>query len=401
MRVARLRGDLLSKTFKGLSIVDKLLPFIILLCMISGVLLSVYVPRSRIALDTRKIVHVSIPIAIGLIIMIFPPLCAIEWETFPRRIRMPEYKEALAISFVLNWIVCPLLMLGLSWLTLWDKPEFCTGIIMIGLARCIAMVLMWNDIAEGDKDLCALIVLVNGVLQILLYAPYQILFCKIMGPTISSIQSPSYSDVAQSVAFFMGIPFGASLLVRLLGILAVGRARYNENFISFIKPWALIGLLYTIVVIFMINGSSFVKHIGDAFRCFVPLTVYFIAVWFGTFFSLRWLSGFSLNWYPANKGNKDETQPLCGCEDKLERYPEKSRFGCKASYGFTISQSLTAASNNFELSLAIAISIYGGNSNQAIAATFGPLLEVPILLILCFVARYFRIALLWSDVDAN
>lgn len=400
MRVARLRADI-SKTFKGLSIIDRLLPLIILVCMISGVLLSVYVPKSRVALDAKKIVHVSIPIAIGLILMIFPPLCAIEWETFSRRIRMPEYIKALAISFVLNWIVCPLLMLGLSWLTLWDKPEFGTGIIMIGLARCIAMVLMWNDVAEGDKDLCALIVLVNGLLQIVLYAPYQILFCKILGPTIPSTRSPSYSDVAQSVAFFMGIPFGAGLLVRLLGVLAVGKRRYNEKILPFIKPWALIGLLYTIVVIFMINGYSLVKHIGDAFRCFVPLIVYFIAVWFGTFFLLRWLSGFRWSWHLASRSDSDETQPLCGCEDKLEQYPEKSRFGCKASYKLTVAQSLTAASNNFELSLAIAISIYGGNSDQAIAATFGPLLEVPILLILCFVARYFRIALLWSDVDAN
>lgn len=399
--MANLRRDL-REVAKGLSITDKLLPLLIILAMVVGILLSVYVPASRTALDSSEVVGVSVPLAVGLIVMLIPPLCKVEWEHLPRYFTKFMYWKPIVFSLFINWIVCPFFMFGLAWLTLFDKPEYRRGIIMIGLARCIAMVLLWNDIAEGDTTLCAVIVLINSLLQVVLYAPYQIFFCYVItGDYNSSNHLISYSVVARSVAFFMGIPLAVGVLVRLIGLKTLGAERYNKKLVPVVSPWALIGLLYTIIVIFMEKGDSFIKDIGSGFRCFVPLTIYFMVTWFGTLFLLRWMYRARLFGKPeiSCEGTDDEKSKLCGCEEKLEMYPNKMAFGCEANYAATITQSFTAASNNFELSLAIAISVYGSGSKEAIAATFGPLLEVPILLLLVFVARYFKIRFIWSDVD--
>ena len=164
------RNDL-REVFRGLSLTDKLLPLLIICAIVLGVLLSVYVPSSRTALDSSKVVGVSVPLAVGLIVMLLPPLCKVEWENLHKFFSRSTYIKPVVFSLVLNWIICPFFMFGLAWLTLFDEPEYRTGIIMIGLARCIAMVLLWNDIALGDPTLCAVIVIVNSVLQMVLYAP--------------------------------------------------------------------------------------------------------------------------------------------------------------------------------------------------------------------------------------
>lgn len=372
-----------------LSLLDKLLPLAIVLAMVVGTLLSVYVPSSREALDSVEVVNVSLPLAVGLVVMLVPPFCKVDWENVGQHISK-KYWRHLLLSLVLNWIVCPFFMFGLAWLTLFDEDEYRTGIIMIGLARCIAMVVVWNDIAGGDATLCAFIVVVNSVLQIVLYAPYQLLFCyTIVGST--PLVAPPYTVVAQSVGFFTGVPFALGILIRLVGLKVFGPATYKNRILPFIGPWALVGLVYTLIVIFMKEGYSVIREIGSAFRCFVPLLVYFVVVWFITFFLTRAAHQFLLK-----KQNKSD----CGCENEKLLYPEKTDFGCAANYKTTVTHSFTAASNNFELSLAVAISIYGSGSKQAIAATFGPLLEVPILLALVFVARFFRERLLWSDVTS-
>lgn len=375
--------------FRGLSITDKLLPLLIIVAIIVGILISVYVPKSGDAFDGAKVVGVSVPLAVGMIVMMVPPLCKVEWEHFHKFFSKSTYLRPVLVSLVINWIICPFLMFGLAWMVLFNYDEYRTGIIMIGIARCIAMVLLWNDIALGDNTLCAVTVLINSLMQIVLYAPYQLFFCYVItGDAIPVESGVSYQIVAKSVAFFLGIPLALGVIIRFV----LRRFGMYAKFMPFISPWALIGLLYTIIVIFIDKGDEFIKEIGSAFLCFIPLTLYFLIAWLAIFFILRWVA-------KPPKLNDENTRLLCGCEEKIEKYPTKWTRGCSANYAEIVTQSFTAASNNFELSLAIAISIYGSGSKQAIAATFGPLLEVPILLLLTFVARYFRSKFIWADVE--
>lgn len=371
--------------------------------IVLGIVISVYAPGSREAFDGAKILNVSIPLAIGLIVMIVPPLCKIEWENLYQMVQT-KYLNNIIISIILNWIICPFIMFGLAWLTLFDEKEYRQGIIMIGLARCIAMVFMWNEISHGDSSLCTVIVLVNSLLQIILYAPYQIFFCYVItGDYDERINAGvTYSVVAKSVAFFLGIPIGVGLLVRAFGLLVWGKQRYENKVLPIIGPFSMIGLLYTIIVIFIEKGDSFVHEIGDSIRCFVPLIIYFPLCFFGSLFLLRWLAKYGIPNPVIRPSSSDETTGLlCGCEEKISKNPNKLAFGCNANYKDTITQSFTAASNNFELSIAVAISIYGNGSRQAIASIYGPLLEIPILLILCFIAKYFQIQFIWNDYDED
>lgn len=383
-----------------LSITDKCLPLAIVLAMVLGILLSVYAPSSRTAFDGAQVVGVAVPLAIGMIVMMLPPLCKVQWESFFRFFSLDLYLRPIVVSLVLNWVVCPLLMFGLSWATLFDKPEYRTGIIMIGLARCIAMVLVWNDIAGGDPDLCAVIVIVNSLFQIVLYAPMQILFCYAITGDYSKAGASgvTYGLVAKSVLFFLGIPLAIGLAIRLLAKSTIGIEKYNRVVMPYISPWAFIGLIYTIIVIFIERGHYFISDVGSGLRCFVPLTVYFVVAWFGTFFGIRWYTSAPKR---IELPEDSEEELLCGCEKNIVEDEARWRWRCGARYSETVTQTFTAASNNFELSLAIAISLYGSGSKESIAATFGPLLEVPILLILCFVAQYFKLRFLWSDIDAQ
>ena len=399
----RISPDLI-KVFNDLSLVDKLLPVWILLAMIMGILLSVYVPSSRKAFDGAKVVGVSVQLAVGLIVMMVPSLCKVEWEHFFGFFSKRRYLRPILVSLIINWILCPFLMFGLAWLTLFDKDEYRMGIIMIGLARCIAMVLVWNEISGGYNSLCAVLVLINSLLQIVLYAPFQILFCyAITGDYDSHARDTpdanfSYVLVAQSVAFFLGVPLCLGLLIRLATKFTIGIKTFEAKVMPFIGPWGLIGLLYTIIVIFIEKGNDFIQDIGSGLRCFVPLIMYFVIAWFGTFFFMRWCLGRRQRTRASNN-DCGETQLLCGCEKQKLQTPNKWETGCDANYAEVVTQTFTASSNNFELSLAVAISLYGSGSKQSIAASFGPLLEVPILLLLSFVARYFKVRFLWADDD--
>lgn len=379
-----------KSVWNGLLITDKLLPLEIILAMIVGILLSVYVPSSRTALNTVSVVDVSLPLALGLIIMMIPPLTKVEWESISTIFNKALIKPIL-FSLLVNWIICPFLMFGLAWLTLFDKPEYREGIIMIGLARCIAMVLVWNEIAQGDQTLCAIIVLINSLLQIVLYAPYQIFFCYVItGDYDSQNQQIQYDKVAQSVAFFLGIPLLVGLTIRLGFIYTIGKSKFEKKVLPWISPWSLICLLYTILIIFMEKGNDFIQDIGSGFRCFAPLILYFFITFFATLYGLRYLTKFNIFTKRNDLPPYMLAKPCC---DNIDKWKP----GCQANYSEVITQSFTAASNNFELSLAIAISIYGSGSKQSIATTFGPLLEVPILLALTFFARYIKLSWAWSD----
>ncbi|GMM36959.1 Arr3 protein [Saccharomycopsis crataegensis] len=387
------------RLIKELSWTDRLLPVIIILSIVLGTLISVYDPSARNAFDSQhRLAGVSAPLAVGLIIMMIPPLCKVEWENIHNILRQKRIYTQLVISLILNWIVCPLLMVALAWMALFNDEEYRTGIIMIGVARCIAMVLVWNELAGGDNTLCIIIVVMNSILQMLLYAPYQIFLCYIISNTPRSGSSVSYQLVAKSVGVFLGIPFGFGLLIRLGSLCIFGKKIYEKKLLPLISPWSLIGLVYTIIVIFIARGDDFIKNIGQAFKCFIPLTVYFVITWFGTLFFMRYFSNY-VNRKKIQAVGEEEPLIRCGCEKTMERESAENKWKmwCGAKYGETITQTFTAASNNFELSLSIAISIYGSGSKQSIAATFGPLLEVPILLFLTVVAKYFQLKLLWND----
>lgn len=384
------RWRLFLQIARGLSILDMLLPFTILLCIIIGVVISVYVPSSRSTFDPEahgSFVGVSIPLAIGMIVMMIPPICKVSWESIHIYLKKPYVMKELLISFTMNWIVGPLLMTALSWLVLFKFQEYRQGIIMIGIARCIAMVLIWNQIAGGDNDLCVIIVVMNSLLQIILYAPMVIFYCYVISgesPPVSNREM--YEEVAKSVGVFLGIPIGVGVLIRLSFIFILDKERYEKHVLKFISPWAMIGFHYTLLVIFISRGYQFVHQIGQAILCFVPLILYFLIAWFSTFGIMRLLSIKRI----SVEGEK------CACDETLLSKNLWGKNSCTVSYAATMTQCFTMASNNFELSLAVAISIYGNDSKQAIAATFGPLLEVPVLLLLAIQAKFFKTLFIWK-----
>lgn len=356
-----------------------MLPVLILLSMVTGTLVSIYKPKTKDIFDGRKFLNVSIPLLVGLMIMMIPPICKIEWENIHKLILKRKKLKIIIYSIILNWIVCPFIMFGLAWLILYNEKEYRNGIIMIGIARCIAMVLIWNDIAQGDNELCAILIIINSLLQLALYAPYQILFCYLItGDKYQEMNT--YPTIVKVVAFFLGVPMLIGIVIRILGI-KINKKIYIEKIIPIINPLALIGLLYTILIIFVERGDEFIKDIRTAFKCFIPLILYFLITWFGTFFTIRYLT------------SNTEYERICDCKDDKDKWVKN----CGANYEETIAQTFVASSNNFELSLSIAIALYGSGSKESIAATFGPLIEVPILLILTFIARYFKVKFIWKD----
>ncbi|KAM0709327.1 hypothetical protein Q7P35_003365 [Cladosporium inversicolor] len=329
-----------SSAFKALGWLDRLLALWILIAMIVGVLLGNFVPSTGPALQKGKFVGVSIPIAIGLLIMMYPILCKVKYETLHQAFRSKQLWIQIGFSILLNWIVAPFLMLALAWAFLPDEPGLREGLILVGLARCIAMVLIWTEIAGGDNQYCAILVAVNSVLQIVLYAPMAIFFINIISHSQSEI-TVSYSTVAISVAVFLGIPLGAAIVTRFAVTWVTSPEWYQRVFLRYISPWSLIGLLYTILVLFASQGRQVVHQIVSVVRVAAPLIVYFVAI-----FSVTLLVSHRLG------------------------------FGYKLS----ATQSFTAASNNFELAIAVAVATYGPDSDQALASTVGPLVEVPVLL---------------------
>ncbi|KAI1211094.1 arsenical-resistance protein ACR3 [Annulohypoxylon truncatum] len=346
-----------QSAFKSLGWLDRFLAIWILLAMATGIILGNFVPETADALQKGQFVGVSVPIAVGLLVMMYPILCKVRYETLHELFSHRGIWKQIAFSVFMNWIVAPSLMLALAWACLPDKPELRTGLILVGLGRCIAMVLIWTGLAGGDNEYCAILVAVNSILQMVLFAPLAVFFIRVISHESGPL-NVSYKVVATSVGTFLGIPLGAAILTRF-GLRALaGPQWYEKVFLRFVAPWSLIGLLYTILVLFAYQGQQVVHQIVSVLRVSVPLIVYFIVI----FFLTLW------------------TTHRCG-------------FG----YALGATQSFTAASNNFELAIAVAIATYGPNSDQALASTVGPLIEVPVLLGLVYVVKLIGKRWAWKD----
>ncbi|CAM6097975.1 unnamed protein product [Calypogeia fissa] len=335
--------------YKKLSLLDRFLFVWIFVVMVLALSIGYYVTSIRRKLQVVKLASVSLPIAIGLWVMMYPVLCRVKYELLYKMLKSGQLSKNLVLSLVLNWVVGPALMTGLAWATLPDLPHYRTGVILIGIARCIAMVLIWNELAEGDSELCAIIVAVNSVLQIALFTPVSLFYLKVVSRGVG-VDVGAWT-VAKSVLLFLGLPLAAGFLTRVILRKAAGSRWYDTKFLPIIGPWALIGLLYTIFVMFSIQAHEIVHNIGNVARVVVPMLLYF---------SITFASS------------------LAVC--RYVRLP----------YEELVTQSFTAASNNFELAIAVAVGAFGIDSKEALAATIGPLIEVPVLLVLVYVTLYFR-----------
>jgi len=354
--------------FTRLSILDRLLTPAILVCMIMGVVIGEFAPHVQEAFNTARLDGVSVPIAIGLIVMMWPILTKVQYETLPKIFSSRRIWIQISLSMFLNWVIGPLIMLGLAWATLPDLPTYRTGVIMVGLARCIAMVLVWNQLAKGDGDYCAILVVFNSILQIILYSPYALLFINVIGGGSQSRLHVSYGNVAISVLIYLGIPLIAGVITRYTVWYLTSKEFLVTRFLPLFSPLALLGLLYTILIMFAYQGHHIIHNLGPVFRVFVPMILYFVIMWSGAFVLVLWLS---------------------------RREGEAGLWG----YEMAVVQAFTAGSNNFELAIAVAIAVYGVASDQALAATIGPLVEVPVLLALTWVSLFLKGRLHWKRID--
>ncbi|MGW5454031.1 ACR3 family arsenite efflux transporter [Nocardia sp. NPDC003979] len=334
-----------------LSTLDRFLPLWIGAAMLAGILLGRMVPGLGDTLGAVEIDGVSLPIAIGLLIMMYPVLAKVRYD---RLDTVTGDRKLLIGSLVLNWVLGPALMFALAWIFLPDLPEYRTGLIIVGLARCIAMVIIWNDLACGDREAAAVLVALNSVFQVFMFAVLGWFYLSVLPGWLGLEQTTidtSPWEIAKSVLIFLGIPLLAGYLSRRIGERAKGRDWYESTFLPKIGPWALYGLLFTIVILFALQGRQITSHPWDVARIALPLLVYFAVMWGG---------GYALG---AVMG---------------------------LGYARTTTLAFTAAGNNFELAIAVAIATYGATSGEALAGVVGPLIEVPVLVALVYVSLALR-----------